>query len=264
MRSILPIIALMAVCAKAQADYIEFDDVDRPNDDYLNSMCYPLSSTLKGENKTRINQVRVLEKSPFPCEQYFFFELTCLANGTAPADFLAEQQCLCDGNFFDAFEACYNCKLAHGVIATPDELSSTSSAMTSRSKAVCSPTPPIQGFTNLFEPYNHTSYMVRPDQTLSSDNFPNDTRVENYWTGATAAIAGKITGSAVQHLSSMTNFGNARFTPTAGAVTEGSSTTSSAPTSTGNENAATSTGGAAEVRVAGGLLAAVIGVLAAL
>lgn len=118
--------------------------------------------------------------------------------------------------------------------------------------------------TNLFPPFNYTSYHLRSDVTLSSDNFPNDTRVENYWTGATTAIAGKITGNAVEHQSSNTNIRQSRFTPTAAATTGGSVTTPSAPTSTGNADTATSTGEAAEVRLAGGLLAAVIGVFAVL
>ncbi|OBT61996.1 hypothetical protein VE03_08290 [Pseudogymnoascus sp. 23342-1-I1] len=261
MLSILPIVALLAVCANAAS----IPDIDRPNEDYLNAMCYPLTAHLKGAERSEEALLAIMKNSPFPCEQYVYLEMTCLTHRTTPNDFLAEQQCLCGGNFFEVIEACSNCYIAHGGIATPSDLSSASSVMTKNSLAECSPTPPIKGYTNIFAvTQDVTSYMQRSDITLSSDNFPSDTRVENYWTGATAPIAGKITGSAVQHLSSTTNAGSSRITSTGAAVTGGNATTTSAPTSTGSGDAATSTGGAAEVRVAGGLLAAVIGVLAVL
>lgn len=256
MHSILPIVALLAVCdATTAADRRVY-----PNEDYINDMCSPL---FKSNYESNNALVAALGNSPLPCEQSYFLDLICMSNGTKPNDFLAEQQCLCNGNFFEVGIGCYDCQVAHGVIAKPSDRANYISAVSSRRKVECSAVP-TQGYTNLFPPFNYTSYHLRSDVTLSSDNFPNDTRVENYWTGAATAIPGKITGSAVQHQSIQTNNRESRFTPTPAATTGGSVTTLLAPTSTGNADTAASTGGAAEVRVAGGLLAAVIGVFAVL
>lgn len=252
MHSILPIVALLAVCANTA-----LVNIDRPNEDYYFAMCYPLIASLGGRNAV----VAAMENSPFPCEQGLFLSMICSSNGTTPNDFLAEQQCFCGGNFFEAMLGCEMCGIAHGLHAA-SAIASVSSVVSSFSVAECSPSPPIQPYSNLFSTY--ASDKIRPDFTLLPDNFPNDTRVANYWTGATAPIAGEITGSAIHHQSIRTNLKQDRFTPTAAATTGGSETAPSAPTSTGNAETATSTGAGAEVRVAGGLLAAVIGVLAVL
>lgn len=270
MHSLLPVVALLAICAKAVTDETDWREV-KPNEKYINDMCLPRYS--KMELQKAYTVIAELSNTPFPCEQEYFLRLLCYSNGTTPNDFLAEQQCLCGGNYFDTLVGCYNCRLAHGVIATPPEREKVYSRYSSLSKAECSPTPVILPFTNLLEDFNSTSYMLRSDMTLSSNQFSSDTAVSNYWTGAAAPIAGKITGEAVHHQSSFTNVNYDKFTPTAAATTEGSAATPSASmstggadaaNSTGNADAATSTGGAAEVKVAGGVLAAVIGMLAAL
>jgi hypothetical protein len=222
-------------------------------------MCY---SPIKGMSE--LEQVAQMANSPLPCDQRYYLEDTCLANGTTPNDFLAEQQCLCGGNYYEALSGCYACAVAHGLVVTPSDLASYSSEVSGLSTAECSASPVTQPYTNLFPPINTTEYEdTFTDFKLSSDNFPSDTRVENYWTGAATPVAGKIT---VEHQSSFTNTFGIRYTPTGAATTGGSVTTPSAPSSTedAGAGAATSTGGAADVRVAGGLLAAVIGVLAAL
>ncbi|OBT54767.1 hypothetical protein VE04_06440 [Pseudogymnoascus sp. 24MN13] len=256
MHSILPIVVLLAVC---DATSIAIDR-GYPNEAYINDMCSPLFKSNYESNEALF---AALGNSPLPCEQNYFLNQICMSNGTTPNDFLAEQQCLCNGNYFEVGIGCYDCQVAHGVVVKPSDRASFISAVSSRRKVECSAVP-TQGYTNLFTAFNYTSYHLRSDLTLSSDNFPNDTRVENYWTGAATATPGKITGSAVHHQSIKTNIHDSRFTPTPAAATGGSVTTPSAPTSTGNADTATSTGGAAEVRVAGGLLAAVIGVLAVL
>lgn len=257
MHSILPIVVLLAVCDTTTAA-----DKNRvyPNEDYINDMCNPLLKTDYESNNTLLAD---LGNSSLPCEQSYYLGLICMSYGIDPSGFLAEQHCLCNGNFFEVGIGCYDCQVAHGVIAKPSDRANYIGAVSSRRKAECSVVP-TQGYTNLFPPFNYTSYDLRSDVTLSSDNFPNDTRVENYWTGAATAILGKITGSTVEHQSIKTNNGESRFTPTPAAATGGSVTTPPAPTSTGNADTVTSTGAAAEVRVAGGLLAAVIGVFAVL
>lgn len=259
MHSILPIAALLAICANAIGNVLVAANKDYPNRRYLDSMCF---APVKG--RWGLGQSPSMANSPLPCDQRLYLENTCLANGTTPNDFLAEQQCLCGGNYYEALSGCYACQVAHGLVVTPSDLSSFSSVVSSLSTAECSASPVTQPYTNLFPPINTTSLTDSfTDYKLSSDNFPSDTRVENYWTGAATAVAGKIT---VEHQSSFTNTFGIRYTPTSAVTTGGSVTTSSAPSSTegAGAGAATSTGGAADVRVAGGLLAAVIGVLAAL
>ncbi|KFY54086.1 hypothetical protein V497_07968 [Pseudogymnoascus sp. VKM F-4516 (FW-969)] len=250
MHSILPIAALLAVCANAIGNVLE-PYREYPNLVYLDSMCLSLAASS-------------MANSPLPCDQRVYLENTCFANGTTPNDFIAEQQCLCGGNYYEAVSGCYACQIAHGLIVAPSDLATFSSEVSRLSTAECSASPVTQPYTNLFPSINATEYQETfTDLRLSSDNFPNDTRVENYWTGAATAVAGKIT---VEHQSSFTNTFGIRYTPTSAATTGGSVTTPSVPSSTedAGAGAATSTGGAADVRVAGGLLAAVIGVLAVL
>lgn len=270
MQSILTMVALIAVGANASTPPgFEASTLIRSRDiwtytEYLNEMCTPLLHKFDGLTP-QSEVLSAASNSPFPCEQLYYLHLVCFANGTTTNDFLAEQQCLCGGNYFDAAAGCHQCELARGVISTPSEIAGNASELSSLKTAECSATPVTAPYTNLFRtdvPYINT--------LLSSDRFPNDTAVANYWTGATAPILGKITGSAVNHQSSFTNERHHRFTPTAAVSTGGSVTTTSAPTSTGDAgadagaSAATSTGGAPEIRVAGGLLVAVVGVLAAL
>lgn len=260
MHSILPILALLAAGANTvtASSYTE----NYPNRIYLDAMCIPTKAKLGSVSLAEI--VASMASSPFPCEQRIYLEQTCFANGTTANDFLAEQQCLCGSNYFEALAGCYDCQIAHGLIVTPSKLASFSSIVSSRSTAECSASPVTQGYTNMFTV--NTSTGPYPDLTLSPDPFANDTRVANYWTGPTAPLAGKITGSAVQHQSSFTNVDDVRFTPP-GAVTTGGSVTTPLATSTGGgviAPLATSTAGAAKARVEGGLVAAAIGVLAAL
>jgi hypothetical protein len=56
--------------------------------------------------------------SPFPCEQQYYLVVTFPANGTTPNDFLAKQQCLCEGSLFDTRVGCFNCHIAHGMVQT--------------------------------------------------------------------------------------------------------------------------------------------------
>ena len=120
-----------------------------PADLYLTRMCLPLFS-----NDTRSvdlgltidQQVSSLAFSPFPCEQELYLQATCTANGTQEIDFLAEQECLCGGNFFEVALACNACYLAHGYQNKTVE--NVSSNIASVSTAECAPTPPFQKSAN--------------------------------------------------------------------------------------------------------------------
>ncbi|KFY15293.1 hypothetical protein V491_05717 [Pseudogymnoascus sp. VKM F-3775] len=246
MHSILPIIALLAVCAKTAS----VDDIDGPlpNEAYLASMCYPMSTNAGEVYDSREEFIAAMENSFLPCEQVYHLMETCRPGYFKSSTDLDEQQCLCNGNYFEARLGCYDCYIAHGQVAQPSDRVSQISSISSLRRAECSATP-TGSFNNLTPNLNLTSYRLRADLPISSDNFPNDTRAANYWTGATTAIAGE-TGGVAEYSSSTTDLGSA--------------TSPSAPTSTANEDAATSTAGAGEVKVAGGLLVVVLGVRAVL
>jgi hypothetical protein len=113
--------------------------------------------------------------------------------------------------------------------------------------------------------------------TLGTDKFPNMTAVSNYYTATQPTqLLGSITGSATARETSYTNFNGVKFTPTS--IPESSGTGSfaaTAQTSTSSDPASSTTApvssttggnaaGRAEAQVAGGLLAAVLGVVALL
>ncbi|KFX95755.1 hypothetical protein O988_05659 [Pseudogymnoascus sp. VKM F-3808] len=230
---------------------------DEKTDRYLKDMCYPIIWANNGQ--TTEDPFALMSKSPFPCEQVVYLATYCFSNGTTEIDFLAEQQCLCGGNYFEALRGCYDCFYTHGLSDAQNPVDKVLRDLTSASSAECSATPITIPYTNLYptEDWRTSSDVA----TLTSDRFPNDTAISNYWTGATAPIMGQITGSATGRLTSYTNSYLARYTPTG--------TTGAAPTSGGGASSTTpaspsSTNGAAEVKVAGGLLAVVIGAMAAL
>jgi hypothetical protein len=113
-----------------------------------------------------------------------------------------------------------------------------------------------------------TLITTEVDQTLASDRFPSDTAISNYWTGATAPIAGKITGSATGRVATQTYPSAASNGPIGASSTPTGTTETgtggSSSTSSTSPPSPSSTNGAAEVKVAGGLLAVVIGAMAAL
>jgi hypothetical protein len=245
MPAISPVLALLALFSLAKSQH--------PNNGYLHVMCYPTS--LVGAAPLDFSS---LSQSPFPCEQHMYLLQVCTANGTTQIDFLAEQECLCGGNALEAWYGCELCYAAHGWVGF--EPAALKEQYTSLSNAECKPTPVTQPYADLFPPYNATSVHLAPDATIVNDRFPNDTRVENYWTGAKTAIAGKITGIATARLTSFTNTDGVRYTPT-GSISPLSTENTANPT---NPSSPSSTGGATEVRVTGGLLVAIIGALAAL
>lgn len=244
-------LALLAPLALAQDNHNKYK-----NHDYLDNMCSPRfqdPSLLTTED-----HIAAIAQSPFPCEQVTYLANICFSNGTTPLDFLAEQQCLCGGNYFDAVRGCDECYYAHGFFNAIFPIATAQSRLASASSAECSASPVMVPYTNLHPPQGRAT----EDASIVDDRFPNDTAVANYWSGATAPVAGMITGSATGRLTSFTNVGGARYTPTgvteAGAGGGGGGASSTEPASP------PSTNGAAEVKAAGGLLAVVIGAVVAL
>lgn len=254
MLSISVAIALLAALALAQ---------ESP-DDYFFRMCLPSFSAEPSKEplKEPIDLFAEMVDSPFPCEQEIYLSRLCFSNGTTEIDFLAEQQCLCGGNYFEASRGCQECFYAHGRYSPEFPRDEVLANISRYSSAECSATPITVPFTNLFPQPPTTGLPI----SIISDRFPNDSAVSNYWTGATTPVAGQITGSATARLTSRTNSQNIRYTPTG--TTETSATETGAgggeETSSTNPPSPSSTNGAANVKVAGGLLAVIIGVLAAL
>ncbi|TVY45727.1 hypothetical protein LSUB1_G000391 [Lachnellula subtilissima] len=247
--------------------------VNNPAIAYLEKMCEPQYYNAV-YSRHPISIIPSLENSPFPCEQLIYMLAICSANGTSEIDFLAEQQCLCTGSFWEAIEACDACWFAHGYYKnSPEEAESVRSSLKA---AECSPSPPFQPYSNLLTTYNITSARLAPNITLTNDKFPNNTAVSNYYTLTSSFTPGKITGSATARLTSWTNTDGVRYTPTSvppnnGTGTAGIESSSAAITSSRSTAAVSSSGSQSsdgapreDVNVAGGLLAGLLGVAAML
>jgi hypothetical protein len=242
-----------------------------PDPNYLNTMCTPNFPT----DGIDLSLLQSHLDSPFPCKVSAAILAICLANGTSEIDYLAEQECLCDGAFWDVWKGCEDCYFVHGVAA--DDPSDRDQFRSSVSVAECSPTAPSQAFfmyvSGLAQPTNGPSASLPPN-----DLFPNNTAVSNYWTATEATLTlGSITGSATARSTggSIDTTGNASSgtdTPTimtGSSMTRGrtlsttlipdttpvKSTSSSSPST--SKNVATMGG----VRVSGGLFAFLITVI---
>lgn len=176
-------------------------------------MCFPLYSNNSRTltlGLTPDTLIPSLVNSPFPCEQLLYLSNACLSNGTTAIDFLAEQQCLCGGSWFDAAIGCELCQIAHGVQgATHAEVSASVSSL---SRAECATSPPRGPFTNLVPPLNHTT--LQADVTLGPDQYPDQTAVSNYFTATASMTPGAITGEATKRLQTATDVGSVRYTGT--------------------------------------------------
>lgn len=231
--------------------------VDGPNSKYLSSMCYPLLNSPRQINNPTgpFDLITTLSESPFPCEQMLYLETVCRANGTTPIDFLAEQQCLCGGNYFAASVGCADCYSAHGSPA--DYGSAWTSQISSLSKAECGPATPTQPYINLSPPNTESreaqSTTLDADYVTSADRLKSQTAVSAYYTGGARATPGAITGAATGRLTTFTNTGNVLYSPT-GATTLGSGEAAAASTTA-------STAGAAQMTMVGGLAGMVVGAM---
>jgi len=264
--------------------------VNDPAAIYLQEMCLPsLSNWTRRDEYSANGLVRSLANSPFPCEQAFYIQGVCTANGTSENDFLAEQQCLCNGSFFQARELCDACYYAHGYQnPSPEEAASSRSSLKT---AECSPSPPFQPYSNLLPDLleRASSARLAPSLTLLPDKNFNNTAISVYATGTLSATPGAITGSATARVTSWTNYNGVRYTPTSIPPNNGTATgrsgsdsatpspTSGASTGAGSSgassagaNAPSSTtqsanlAAAGETKFAGGLVAAAIVGVAAL
>ena len=243
--------------------------INDPEGEYLNSMCLP--------NHTDRSSVVLfnLVDSPFPCEQGLYIEAVCTANGTQEVDFLAEQECLCNGQYFYAEEGCNNCFYQHGYHKVSQE--DSASSLSSLSAAECTPSPAYQPFRNLIPLIDATSARNEPPITLTDDKAPNNTAVSVYWTEKRSVTPGEITGSATGRQLTWTNTHGVTFTPTftpTGTTSYSnvldSTSSSSSGSGSGSGSASGSLGGAGniavrdQVDILGCLVAAAFGAIALL
>ncbi|TVY89625.1 hypothetical protein LAWI1_G007478 [Lachnellula willkommii] len=198
---------------------------------YLDRMCSPVYDNAVDSDGPNTNIIGSIENSPFPCDQSLYIFFVCTANGTTEIDFLAEQQCICTGSYWEALEACSACRFAHG---SDDDSPEEADAPRSSLKTA-------------------ESYRLQPNITLTNDKFPSNTAVSNYYTKPVSFTPGSITGSATARLTFFTNSDEVRYTPTSvppnnGTGTAGSKSSNAAPRE--------------DVKVVGGLLAGLLGVAA--
>lgn len=181
-------------------------ELNDPVAEYLFDICYPLYSntTRRIELQLTGNEIYAsLANSPLPCEQGIYIQAVCTATGTTELDLLAEQECLCEGAYWEALQGCANCYHAHGYQgSTPSEASSSIARL---SRAECSPTPPSQPFSNLLPAVNVTSVENSPPLTLGTDRAPNNTAIDIYFTATLSMMPGQVTGSATGQLTSLVN-----------------------------------------------------------
>lgn len=242
---------------------------------YLSHMCAPLitnftdDDTASFRNFTTLSDLdaaiaSILAFSPYPCEQAEWIRVICVANGTTEIDFLAEQQCLCGGAFWEISKACSDCYKVHGFTGTNSNLRRDNAEWDALSTSECAPTPPYQPYTNLVSNGDIQSFFssiqTRAPLTLGGqDQFPSDSAVSNYFTPTRSITAGEITGSATGRLTSWTNTDGVRYTPTS---TPTSSTTAISSEVTSTSSASANIAAATDVPVIGGFVAIGLGVVA--
>lgn len=149
----------------------------RPNANYLAQMCSPIEYNFT-LYRTPDERTAALANSPFPCDRAEYLVEACLANGTSPIDFLAEQECICPSSYWEVLGACRDCYLAHGDLNfTQEEITLKISSF---SHAECDATP-VQPFTNILNPtpINVTLAAMAPDIAIGTDRFPNQTAVSS-------------------------------------------------------------------------------------
>ena len=206
--------------------------VNDPAAAYLSRMCSPLlSDRISKEHFTSDDFVSTLANSPYPCEFVTYMHGICTANGTAAIDFLAEQQCLCNGDFFELLLACGSCAFVHGDTRQTPEMATSS--VLSLSMAECTPNPPYQPFSNLLpQPLDViSSESDSSPLTLGVDRFPNNTEISNYYTSTKPLTVGQITGSATARLTSWTNYQGNVYTPSSTPLSSPSTTSPVSSTS---------------------------------
>lgn len=204
-----------------------------------------------------------LMKSDFPCEQVLAIEEQCLPTveygdaATTPEEWKKEYECVCSNKLHELKAACANCQKVHGY--DPEAADQLIKVASKIEQSVCSATAaPTTDYASLSTSIErakengcctYSGTMMRFE--TGSDLFPSQTAVSHYYTSGAAIATGSITAS-----------GSAKATGTG--MTTGGSTQASGTGANATATFAPATGGAAELKAAGGLVMAFLGVMAAL
>jgi hypothetical protein len=231
-----------------------------PVQHYIDSVCTPnlsgSGSDVSLDPVDSLNSLSSLINSPFPCEIVTAMWHMCIANGSTPLDLLAEQECLCNGDYWEVWRGCDDCYFTHGY--QPYDPADSASSISALSSAECTGVP-TQAFTYLYASY----WTTQPTPTtLIGDKFPNNTAVSNYWTASESPVtAGAITGSATARATTISIPGDDVST----SLPSGSSGTSTngptKGTSSSNPSPSKNVAARGDMRATGGLLAVVITVI---
>jgi len=205
-----------------------------------------------------------------PCTEIISIQEACQPNGTDTIDYIASQECMCNGGFFSNWIGCLNCQYVHGARSLAVS-SAFHDIISSASNALCTGTP-TAGFAAIFSSISDSApQVVSGAATSTSDQFPSQSAVSLYYTASGPQGAGAITGSATM-ATATSSASNTTTSATANIVSGVSSSapaviSSSAPSaSTASSGAATSsssgaasTGLANKFGVAGQVAALVVG-----
>jgi len=196
------------------------DNGESPHAEYLDNVCF----------------VNIEVATNTPCSAFQHLSFECQANGTAPIDLLAEQECICGSDsYFDMLLACNACMKVHGGIENEDFFDT--SIVSSASAAFCTGTP-VTEFNVLLDDMIATAVVAT---VTGTDLFPSETAVSLYYKGKIETNPGQITGSATLAVSSASF--TSGFVESTGSSDSSASTTSSfiaqttAPTHTGSSSA---------------------------
>jgi hypothetical protein len=200
-----------------------------------------------------------------PCIQIGVIEERCNTNSTDSLDLELHAQCMCGGSYFSDWLGCQNCLLVHGFRSERDNVF-WESVMSEASNALCTGTP-TAAFQELFASVTNVP-AVTTGETRTTDQFPGQTDVSNYYTATVSQGPGSYFGSALESAVNRTSMES--FTQTTSSTTSTTSTTtdedeaednavSTTATTTNEDNAAAPTRGplAVGALVAAALLAAI-------
>jgi hypothetical protein len=149
--------------------------------DYINSVCSPNVTVTPGVTLP-------------PCISINNIQGQCAPNGTAPLDYLASAECICNppSTFFADWQGCQNCLFVHGARSQQDK-DTYSVVISSVSQALCTGTPTAD-FAALFSTIAGQVSRVTTGASISSDQYPSQTAVSFYYTASGTQGPGAITG----------------------------------------------------------------------
>lgn len=166
--------------------FLQHRYLDRRMDNDFPQACLP---NYNASTAFSDSEVAALIDSPYPCEVAGAMDVICSANGTTPLDLLAEQECFCNGSYFDVTRGCSACYVAQGLRGpAPSDAAQYFSTL---SALECDASP-----TDRFG-YAVISFVLTANTySLTTDEYPTNTAVSDYWTATGPVTLGAITGSA--------------------------------------------------------------------